>query len=265
MTSEPDRLQYLDAMGLTAWVPRYQLPNARPSEACDWPELSVDKPVGKGADTVLAPRERFQALLGTPSPDAVRTQSPEPALGLQGGDSTATDSSRPGQSDISRVQAEAQAQAHWQFSLQMGCVAGRWLVIVPADQVLSDGQVRLLGNLFTAAGIVLQHPPVLEGYRWPPLQGNSFQTLSQDPGQDARDGLCAFISGRQRMGWKPLQVLVFGMNDTLASLLESDGERSTTLDLPLWLGPALDVLAASAEEKRALWPRLADWQVARHD
>lgn len=205
----------------------------------------------------MAPRERFQALLaaeGSPvlgSPPSqhdaqgeIPPQSqPEPGVGLQ----------------------PSEGQAHWEFRLQVGCMAGRWLVIVPAQQALPASLIRLLGNLFTAAGIGLDQLPVLEEYRWPPFQGGSLQEFSHDPGQDARDGLNAFFSGRQRMGWHPHQVLVFGMDDTLRQLLAIESGRSTTLDLPVWLGPELDALSASAEGKRALWPRLADWEIPADD
>nr|WP_145924117.1 hypothetical protein [Halomonas elongata] len=57
MTTEPHRLQYLEAMGLTAWVARYRLPNARPTEACEW----EPEPAGEAGSR--APGERLHALL----------------------------------------------------------------------------------------------------------------------------------------------------------------------------------------------------------
>lgn len=294
MTSEPHRLQYLDAMGLTAWMSKYQLPNALPSEVCDWPEPLTDKPVGKGAEPELAPRERFQALLASddspvpvPSPDTAPHRdvpSPRATPGqqaralLEGLSPDSADARQPVQArgdaasvlplDQRAPQAERQSpegQAHWELHLQTGCVAGRWLVIVPAQQALPDALIRLLSNLFAAAGIATEQPPTLEGYRWPPFQGGSLQALSHDPCQDARDGLSAFVRGRQRLGWHPRQVLVFGMDDTLRQLLDIESGHSATLDLPVWLGPELEALSTRAEQKRALWPRLADWQAARHD
>lgn len=66
MTSEPQRLQYLDAMGLTAWVGRYQLPNALPTAACEWPELITHEAV--------APQARLHALIDeAPRPAAHQT------------------------------------------------------------------------------------------------------------------------------------------------------------------------------------------------
>lgn len=290
MTSEPHRLQYLDAMGLTAWVSKYQLPNALPSEVCDWPELERREKGAPAADSV-APRERFQALLASEdasSPAAasdagasqatppVRTAPGEHARALlEGLTPGGVEAGQPGQASSGAVsasrdqqshQAEPRAeQAHWEFRLQVGCVAGRWLVIVPSDHALSDLQSRLLGNLFAAAGVVLDQPPGLEAYRWPPFQGGYLEVASHDPAQEARDGLSAFVSGRQRMGWHPRQLLVFGMNDRLRQLLAIESEHSAALDLPVWVGPELQALSVSAEEKRALWPRLAGWKAAADD
>ncbi|WP_027965990.1 hypothetical protein [Halomonas halocynthiae] len=271
MTNELHRLQYLDAMGLTAWVPRYHLPNARPSETASWPDVAVDTLPSKEAAPVLAPREQLQALLDTRAaalPDKSLEGAPRPEV------SVGAKTPRPEQPEAppaqvqvqGQAQAEVQPQAHWHFSMQLGCVGERWLVVVPGEQVLADRELRLLGNLFAAAGIALAHRPVLETYRWPPLQESSLQTVSENPAQDARDGLCAFLSGRERMGWKtPRQVLVFGMNKMLEALLACEDNHSATLDVPVWQGPELDALSISAEEKRALWPRLADWQAAQYE
>lgn len=69
MTPEPQRLQYLDAMGLTAWVGRYQLPNALPTQACEWPEPITPEAV--------APQARLHALID----EAPRPTTP-PAVSL---------------------------------------------------------------------------------------------------------------------------------------------------------------------------------------
>lgn len=287
MTSEPHRLQYLDAMGLTAWVSKYQLPNALPSEACDWPE--PDRQQKSTSAAGVAPRERFQALLASgdtsspaAAPDAETPQAAPAARAAPGEHARALlqgltpGGADPGSSDQApsdtaphdqppHQTAPRAEQAHWEFRLQVGCVAGRWLVIVPSDHALSDLQGRLLGNLFAAAGVVLDRPAELEAYRWPPFQGGYLEAASHDPAQEARDGLSAFVSGRQRMEWHPRQLLVFGMNDRLCQLLAIDNDHSATLDLPVWVGPELETLSASAEEKRALWPRLADWKAAADD
>src|SRR5690554_7936995 len=59
-------------MGLTAWVARYALPNARPTPACDW-ELPEAPPAE-------APGERLHALLDEARevPPSPRPAEPEP-------------------------------------------------------------------------------------------------------------------------------------------------------------------------------------------
>ena len=71
VTPEVVRRHYLDAMGITAWACRYQLPNARPTEACEWEETPTKKP----------PRERLHALLDDAPAPRPRSQ---PAAAEQG-------------------------------------------------------------------------------------------------------------------------------------------------------------------------------------
>lgn len=307
MTSEPHRLQYLEAMGLTAWVARYQLPNARPSEACEWPEPSAELSVRPGAEPSgkqQTPGARLQALLtpqvepvpaspadqadpenhgmssGEPLVDAEshappRRPMPRRARALLGDLAPEEGAGLPeykqGQEPGSGRASSSVEQTPWQFSLQVACLDGRWLVLAPGEQALSVTEVRLLARLFAAADMALEQPPSFERYRWPPFQVASQgvqalgQGLCQDPRQDAQDGLCAFLAGRQRLGWKPRRVFVFGMNEMLEALLAIDGEHSASLDLPVWLGPELGALSTSATAKRALWPRLAKWRPADHD
>ncbi|HET8791227.1 MAG TPA: hypothetical protein VFM75_08455, partial [Modicisalibacter sp.] len=73
MTTEPQRSQYLEAMGFTAWVSRYRLPNAAPTPACEWlePDVVPTQP----------PAQRLHALLDAAeyaSPSST-TREPAPA------------------------------------------------------------------------------------------------------------------------------------------------------------------------------------------
>lgn len=263
MTSEPHRLQYLEAMGLTAWVARYRLPNARPSEACEW-----DLP--SEADTrSRAPGERLHALLE----DAAEAPSAEPSAQ----DSTARPPSGPGkarallgglvpeesavspetQSPAPSVATEAEPAAEaLRFTWQVTCLDGRWLLVLPRDAGPSDMEYRLLGNLLRAAGVVPARPPSFETFRWPQLEGLAVES----PLEEAREGLRAFLSGRRQRGWVPERLLVFGDDAVLSDLLELDEGHSGLLAMPVWQGPELKDLADGAEAKRALWPRLQGWQ-----
>ncbi|WP_168014036.1 hypothetical protein [Halomonas salinarum] len=69
--NEPQRLQYLEAMGLTAWVGRYRLPNAAATEVCAWEEPA--------APAAKAPAARLQALM-----EDVAESRPSPSTGVNG-------------------------------------------------------------------------------------------------------------------------------------------------------------------------------------
>ncbi|UYV19518.1 hypothetical protein K1Y77_02230 [Halomonas qaidamensis] len=66
MTPEAVRRQYLEAMGITVWASKYQLPHACPTEACEWEDAPVATP----------PRERLHALLDDAPAPRPRSQSP---------------------------------------------------------------------------------------------------------------------------------------------------------------------------------------------
>ena len=55
MIGDPQRLQYLEAMGITTWTSRYRFVNARPTEQVEWETAPApEKP---------APGQRLHALL----------------------------------------------------------------------------------------------------------------------------------------------------------------------------------------------------------
>lgn len=260
MTTEPQRLQYLEAMGLTAWVARYRLPHARPSEACEWelPERPAPSP----------PAERLQALLeeadcaarqappGPPTVEPPRAASPRRARQMLG---IAPSSEEPSPaSEQVVVSAEPKpAQPPLRFVLQVACLGGRWLVIVPQETVPDDIQGQLLGNLLKAAAIDIE-PPAFEAFRWPPMENLPVDA----PLEEAREGLQAFVEGTRRRGWSPERVLVFGHDDILDRLLGMREGQAELLGLPGWQFPALAELAQSAAAKRALWPVLLEWRRA---
>ncbi|WP_416138226.1 hypothetical protein ACM26W_17365 [Halomonas sp. HK25] len=258
MTSEPQRLQYLEAMGLTAWVARYALPNARPTPACEW-ELPEAPPAE-------APGERLHALLDeareappvrsaepeAPRAQAPRAQAPRPGMAralLE--EPTAQEAAAP----IGAATAEPRApQEPLRFAFQAACLEGRWLLMLAGEQPPGHTELKLLANLLRAAGIAAPLP-VLQGFRWPLEEGLTVH----EPLEEAREGLQAFIAGARRRGWAPERLLLFGEDEALGQVLSLDAEQCPLLDLPAWQGPALDELAVSAEAKRGLLPQLLAW------
>jgi hypothetical protein len=259
VTPEPQRLQYLDAMGLTVWVARFRLPNARPTEPCDW------SPPPQVAAT--PPAERLHALLDEADQAAVRQPAPpaprEPRTALPGrarqllGEGAAK--AEADASEVAELNHPARPSGEpLRFTLQVACLDGRWLILLPGARPPDTVSLRLLGNLLRAAGVVHGQQLAFESFHWPQMEGLPVTS----PQEEARQGLQAFIEGAGRRGWAPERVLVFGRDATLDGLLGLKGGHCTLLGLPGWQGPALAELAGSAEAKRALWPLLAGWSEA---
>lgn len=263
MIGEPQRAQYLEAMGLTSWAARYRLPNARPTPVCEW-ELPETPPAE-------APGDRLHALLD----EAARAPAPkipsEPSgrehrntLAVRGkarllldGDSALPPADSPPALDA-LPNADAAAESPLRFSLQVACLSGRWLILAPSDAAPEASRCRLLVNFLGAAGIVLDQSPTFEGFRWPPMDDMPVAS----PREEACQGLQAFLEGRRRRGWAPERLLVFGRDEALASVLSLEAGHCRLLDLPAWQLSGLDELATGAEAKRSLWPQLQDWQHA---
>ncbi|KAA0012170.1 hypothetical protein F0A17_12880 [Billgrantia pellis] len=262
MITEPQRLQYLEAMGLTAWVARYRLPNARPTDACEWelPERPVAKP----------PAERLHALLDEAEaassrqsdPDPVVAEAPRPAtigrarqlLGAmpENGNVVPAENAKAVPDEV------APRQEPLRFVLQVACLGDRWLIVVPEASPPDAAQIQLLGNALQAVGIVPDRLPAFQTFRWPLME--ELSVIS--PLEEAREGLHAFIDGTRRRGWAPERVLIFGREETIDRVLSIEQGHCGPLAMPGWQGPALAELAESAEAKRSLWPTLLEWQRA---
>lgn len=255
MSRDPGRLQYLEAMGLTTWVARYRLPNAMPTPACEW-----DVPTPTTGEE--APGQRLHALLDAPTSREPEPRMPERSQRPAGPRKARALLGEQVPSPVEEVQPTSASRAgerpaeSLRFTLQVACLAGRWLFLLPREASVEQYHRELLANLLQAAGVPAGDFPDFESLRWPPVEGVPVDA----PLEEARQGLQAFIEGRRRRGWSPRRLLVFGHDDVLTSLLTLEGERSTLLDLPAWQGPGLDELAGSADAKRALWPRIQAWQ-----
>jgi hypothetical protein len=261
VTTEPQRLQYLEAMGLTAWVARYQLPHARPSEACEWqlPERPAATPPAERLHALLDEAEEAAQQPAKPAPlaeppRAMPARRARQLLGIE----SANDEAAPVADSEAVEERPRQAQEPLRFTLQVGSLAGRWLVIVPGEIAPDASQGQLLANLLQAGGIPIPSPLVFETFRWPPMENLPVEA----PLDEARQGLHAFIEGTRRRGWAPERILIFGRDADLERLLDLQQGRFELQGLIGWQGPALAELAHSAQAKRGLWPSLLEWQRA---
>jgi len=263
VTAEPQRLQYLEAMGLTAWAARYRLPNARPTPACEWQDATPQaetRPPGARLHALLDEAAQAQAAIPRPAPaepEARHRPAAGKARALLG------ELVPPGEQDDATPEVQRSAAVRHRgealhFTLQVACLDGRWLVLLPGEAPPGNVELRLLNHLLQAAGVVPEQRPAFEAFRWPQVEGLPVES----PLEEAREGLQAFLAGRQRRGWVPERLLVFGEDATLDEVLSLADGHCSLLALPAWQGPALGELAGSAEAKRALWPRMAGWRDA---
>ncbi|HDZ49000.1 hypothetical protein LCGC14_0072270 [marine sediment metagenome] len=268
MTQEVIRRHYLEAMGITAWAAKYQLPNALPTEACEWEDSPPD---------TTPPRARLQALLDdAPAPKRASPEARKPDATVaspsavrallkdtQGTDIQDSAHQRPeGQlnppSDVSNVvePAAATPAKPLKFSLSCFCIEGRWLVVQAGEMTVQ--QQQLLVNLLQAAGVQQGALPEVTHFTWPQLV-NAFAV--EDPLDEAREGLVAFIAGRvSRQGWQLEKLLWWGElgaeQAPLDRVLNVVEAHSQTLSLPVWQGPSLESLLEGTSSKRELWPAL---------
>ncbi|GEN28146.1 hypothetical protein HVA01_17920 [Halovibrio variabilis] len=266
MTQEVTRRHYLDAMGITAWAAKYQLPNALPTEACEWEDTTP---------AATPPRERLQALLDdapaprsqmarpqTAKPQAPERQPPDEAIASPAAVRALLDTEPQGSAKQPAAQpappsAETAAPAEpLKFSLACVCLAGRWLVLQAGE--MSSLEQQLLGNLLQAAGIQRGALPPVTHFTWPQM-ANAFAV--EDPLDEAREGLAAFVAGSvSRQGWQLERLLWWGElgpdQAPLDRILNVSDGQSQTLSLPVWQGPALASLLEGAQSKRDFWPAL---------
>ncbi|MEA2118603.1 hypothetical protein [Halovibrio sp. HP20-50] len=270
MNQEVARRHYLDAMGITGWAAKYQLPNALPTEACEWEESTP---------AATPPRERLQALLDDAAaprrekakPQAPERQPPEEAVAspaavraLLGQDKPRQD--KPGQtkpaiadSDTATPGVEAAPSAPakpLKFELSCVCLEGRWLMLQAGE--MNTLEQQLLGNLLQAAGIQPGALPPVAHFTWPQM-ANAFAV--EDPLDEAREGLAAFVAGSvSRQGWQLERLLWWGElgpdQAPLDRIINVTDGQSQTLSLPVWQGPALASLLDGADSKRDFWPAL---------
>lgn len=263
MISEPQRRQYLSAMGITGWEARFCLPNALETPACDWEWQ---------APAEGTPSEKIHALLeqtaGTTDPEPLQPDRSASVRALldDASDSNVSaegHSSTDSQASPSTVAEHAPAPspplvgglaaAPLRFSLTGAAINRRWLVLYAGEE--ASGDLELLHDLLSTAGLEPAEALECMPFDWPLIEAG---WASEDPVQEARDGVRAFIQGGERRnGWKLEQLLWWGPLDSpLDAVMQLDQGSSATLQLPLWQGPALSELRRSGDTKRQLLPEL---------
>lgn len=268
----PHQLQYLEAMGITAWVARYRLPHAAETTPCEWPDKApavVAEPPAQRLHSLLDDTLTVTDPISTPAAQA--PSSTVPAHGrirslleaTQGKESTlSTPDSFSSSSALSTpsvaTETAALPQKALRFTLQVAALDDRWLLILVQPKPPTAAERRLLNAMLAAVGIPTDYASAFIDFQWPMIEGLAVDS----PVLEAQQGIKAFLEGRARAGLTPERLVVFGAEDdnAMAAFMQvlavDDAQQSALLSLPVMQAPSLSALMASTYEKSALWPLL---------
>ncbi|MGY4876904.1 hypothetical protein ACLUEY_03350 [Vreelandella aquamarina] len=282
MNAEVIRRQYLDAMGISTWASRYQLPHALETPVCEWedvkPESSTpsqrlhalldDAQQAEAKRQVPQPSEPAMAsppaaTSESSSPQALRSllgdktrEAPAPKVSIPSSSDLAPSPPVPEENTITESATDPVKREALVFTLSCCCIDDRWLTLLPGQP--DSVEKRLLDNMLY---VITGRKSVLSDtftFRWPPLANGP---MPDNPLEEARDGIHAFLNGAaRRNGWQLERVLWWGkaQESPFDDLLNIHNGHSQTLGMPVWQGDALPVLCQSADAKRALLPALLD-------
>ncbi|WIX32060.1 hypothetical protein QO259_14775 [Salinicola sp. JS01] len=275
MIADPQRLQYLEAMGIPAWVSRYRLINARPTAQSEWEvPAAAEKP---------APGQRLHALLETPAaqstertPAAMRPDSAaEPAAqrasrapvararALLGEDPAPAETSAavfdksvdkpvdtptdtPAETPAPEAATRERA-APLRFSLTLAVLDQRWWLLLPGGREgLPAPAQALLKQMLVAAGLPGDWR-ALASLDWPLME-----TPVDDPLGEARDGLAVFCGGQAMRNGLSIEGAIVIPGADAAALFA--GDTPFEFDCHRWPHPAS--LLGDPAAKRASWPQL---------
>lgn len=247
-------------MGITAWASRYQLPNALPTQACEWEEAPATPPPRERLHALLddapAPRPRSQPAAIEGDVASTSVASPTAVKALLGNVPEAETASKTSATPAPSTLPEPAKPLN--FDLSCVCVGGRWLSLCEGE--MSPVEQQLLANILRAAGMLHGELPAVTYFKWPPM---ATVFSPEEPLEEAQEGVAAFIAGAaSRQGWQLEKVLWWGAEGatedaSFTRVMALAGEQSSTLALPVWQGPTLASLRQKTNAKRALWPRLA--------
>lgn len=269
---ESQRLAYLQAVGVTGWVPRRPLVHAAmrlPPE----PEPDLSLPVQSAAPANPVASDSGQEALSSPvSIDTVVTagDSPSARLVQQRREQMAAKVSRQElpakepaptlpQAIIASPQVEQAGRAVAPFYMQLWIAGPCALLIEISDPGLEKGtsEHNLLCDILRAASLPAA-PKLLADFRWP---------LSRNPqvarsAQAASEALQSFMQARLELQ----QVRSIGCFGAMTGLLAtSDPEEAGALKgreealeelVSAWFAPGLEAMLREPEEKAGLWQLL---------
>jgi hypothetical protein len=261
---EVARLRYLQAMGITSYYPRLQLPGALPSQACAWPFAeAAEDTAGTAAErtsiaTTAAPiagsaqttgsRAALQQALRTGAPPEIDSDRPAPK-GVQ------TD---PGPTTATTPDTAASEALHFQLLLLQVDAELAVVLQIPAlaKPQLQNRQAALLTNLLRWLGkpAPLQNAPRV--FHWP-LPGLSLTNSRTEAG----NRLLQFLE--QACIEQPFRYLLF-LGEQAADCLQVHRGKQQSPDWPWLLASthSLDEMLALPPLKRVVWQSLLPFHAA---
>lgn len=244
--------QYLKAMGVSSYVPRFRLPGALPSEPGDFP---VDEPASLSLATerATAAVTRRQGPEAASAPDKKASAAARAALEFDV-DSAPARASKPAVSTAPAAPQEADAIRFAATLVDSG--TGLLFLVDLSHAELSAEQKRLLANIAKAVcrRFAPEQVPTFQAssFYWPMLKsGSVLQSRLAQGGAEAREAFMGFLlSHAERWQGRRVVVLAPALESFIADdLLRGDG-------LHILYHCDVDTLMQTPQQKAQLWQAL---------
>lgn len=263
MIEESRRRAYLEAMQVTTWLPRCELPFAAPSrpELLHFVDMALPEaePLVPESDPVSEPQSSKKDAPMAVRPTGAPVQSIVERLKQdirRGTASPPTPTAQPVEETEPAKAVAMEAPPPPRFSLQLAR-AGACLLMVelPTGEPFQsrDPAYLLLRDILRAAGLPDSPQWIGEPVRWPQFVGRNFD---QGPGA-ARDYVQGFVAGRMEAGDQCQCLWLIGLP---AIRFAGDGDESSygqTLQVEgigsAWALPGLELLMEEPTRKASLW------------
>ena len=197
--TEQVRQDYLEAMGIQTWFPRYQLSNAQPARAFDWIKEDVATWQQENADTRTSQPETVK--VGPTESGYTRLRASD-ILSQAAIDETPDKESgkKPAKEEQATVPPRLGIPATSKFRLVVQTVSNECLVVAEMPHSGLNQFTRfhqqLLNDLIFALGIQQTSPQPAREFVWPISDNRGLMGQLNQDDEAAADAVCAFLSNQ---------------------------------------------------------------------